>query len=363
MGTCKRDKCDNAKSSDTIENSVGKICQDSPSVIRAMGVYLHADVSPVSPHVSTNAVQRQHRKLFIPCLLAHHGNYKKKGKRSRCFSFRTGDFTLSLLSSISLQLPILASAFITDGTRTATTMKAQANELTPATQQHRDKCDNPKSSDTIGEFSWKDLPGFTFCNPSYGCLLTCRCLSCQPSCFYKYCATPTSEAKLDATQFLCLFSTRACTCSTRSYKATCTCPKRDISPYRTRNTFPLINKSVIIEQHDDTIAAHTSSRVDMVNLCPNSQWKQQRTMFHNEFVNVLESYSCPLGAKVPIVCYSTEEQTTADITCEQEQQVAICTKTGKLNEMIFHFRSPEIATKCTVSCPGGQSSFPNRRRT
>ncbi|KAK6030023.1 peptidase family A16 [Ostertagia ostertagi] len=326
MGSCKRDKCDNTKSSDIVEefswkaaNSPGfTFCNPSCGCLLTCGclscqpscLFYRYYATPTSETIYTvftcpsweltvtaeiTLQLQQERKTFTMLL--------RPGRATR-----TGDITLSLLSTISPQLPILASAFITDGTRTAMTMKVQANELTPATPAQ---------------------------------------LQCA--------------SKLDASQFLCRFSSRACSCSAGSYKATCTCPKGHISPYLSRNTLPLITKNVIIEQHDDTIAAHT--RVGSAIFL-------QLTMENVKIVSVQNKgqcsitsssiegcYSCLLGAKVSIICYSTEEQTTADITCEQEQQVAICTKTGKLNEMIFHFRSPEIATKCTVSCPGGLSSF------
>ncbi|PIO71824.1 integrase core domain protein [Teladorsagia circumcincta] len=326
MGSCKRDKCDNTKSSDIIEEFSWKatnmpgftFCNPSCGCLLTCGClscqpsclfyrYYAAPTSEIIYTVFTcpsweltvtaeiTLQLQQERKTFTMLL--------RPGRATR-----TGDITLSLLSTISPQLPILASAFITDGTRTAMTMKVQANELTPATPAQ---------------------------------------LQCA--------------SKLDATQFLCRFSSRACTCSTGSYKATCTCPQGHISPYLTRNTLPLITKNVIIEQHDDTIAAHTRVgsaiflQLTMENVKVVSVQNKGQCSITSSSIE--GCYSCLLGAKVSIICYSTEEQTTADITCEQEQQVAICTKTGKLNEMIFHFHSPEIATKCTISCPGGLSSF------
>ncbi|KAK6726390.1 hypothetical protein RB195_004606 [Necator americanus] len=73
--------------------------------------------------------------------------------------------------------------------------------------------------------------------------------------------------------------------------------------------------------------------------------------------NIEGCYSCLVGAKITVVCYSTKEQTTTDITSNKQLQIATCTKRGKLAELTFHFNSPKVSTSCTISCPGGQSSF------
>lgn len=62
---------------------------------------------------------------------------------------------------------------------------------------------------------------------------------------------------LDVVQFHCRFSSSACTCSTGSSKAMYTCPEGHIAPYLHQNTLPLVTKNIVIEQHQDKIAAHT----------------------------------------------------------------------------------------------------------
>ncbi|KAK6727608.1 hypothetical protein RB195_005351 [Necator americanus] len=168
-------------------------------------------------------------------------------------------------------------------------------------------------------------------------------------------------SKADAITFLCRFSSRTCTCSTGPYKATCTCPEGKMSKHLQHNTLPLISKNVIIEKYDDTIAARTqvgsaiNVQVNMENVRIVSIQNQGNCSVTSSSIE--GCYSCLVGAKITVVCYSTEEQTTADITCNKQHQIATCTKRGKLAELTFHFNSPKVSTSCTISCPGGQSSF------
>ncbi|VDO67032.1 unnamed protein product [Heligmosomoides polygyrus] len=221
---------------------------------------------------------------------------------------RINDVTLSLIATISPQLPLLTSTFITDGSKTAMTMKVQANELTPATPAQ---------------------------------------LQCSSE----------SEAK----NFKCRFASRACSCSTGPYKATCTCPEGEVSKYLRENLLPLTTKNVMIENYADTIAAHTQVgsalqvHINMDNVKIVSI--QNHATCSIESSSLEGCYSCLLGARVTIVCYSTEKTTTADIICGQQQQITTCTETGKLSEVIFHFNTPTVSTRCTVSCPGGNTSF------
>ncbi|KAK6040122.1 hypothetical protein COOONC_22373 [Cooperia oncophora] len=168
-------------------------------------------------------------------------------------------------------------------------------------------------------------------------------------------------SKAEAKQFSCRFSARACTCSTGSFKASCTCPEGKISSYLQRNTLPFTSKNIVIEKHGDTIAARTQVGSAIHVHATMENVKITTIQNHGECsitTSVLEGcYSCIFGAKATIVCYSTQDQTTADITCEGQHQLAICTPRGRLSVLSFHFNSPKIATNCTVSCPGGQSHF------
>ncbi|EYB86206.1 hypothetical protein Y032_0283g1314 [Ancylostoma ceylanicum] len=192
---------------------------------------------------------------------------------------RVNNIRLSLLGTISPQLPILTSAFITDGTKTAMTTRVQANVLTPQTPAQ---------------------------------------LQCA--------------SKADAITFLCRFSSRTCSCSTGPYKATCTCPEGKMSKYLQQNTLSLVSKNVIIEKYDDTIAARTqvgsaiNVQVNMENVRVASIQNQGTCIITASTVE--GCYSCLVGAKITVVCYSTEEQTTADITCYTQHQIATCTKRG-----------------------------------
>ncbi|KAK6047718.1 hypothetical protein COOONC_14778 [Cooperia oncophora] len=325
-GSCQKGKCDTTKSSDIVgefswraANHPGfTFCRTSCGCLLTCGCFFCTPsclfyryyAAPTSDTIYTvftcpvweltvtaeMTLQLQGKAETFPVIL-------RPGRTTRI-----KDITLSLLSTISPQLPVLGSTFITDGTTSAMTMNVQANALTPGTPAQL------------------------------------QCLS-----------------KMDAAQFRCRFSSSACTCSAGSYKATCTCPYGHISRHLNQNTLPLFTKNVMIEHYDDTVAAHArigsaiSLQLEMQNVNVVSLQSEAHCSITSSTVE--GCYSCLLGAKVTIVCYSSEDQTTADITCDKQQQIAVCTRNGKLSEIAFHFDSPSVNMNCTVSCPGGESSF------
>ncbi|KAK6017083.1 hypothetical protein OSTOST_17429 [Ostertagia ostertagi] len=321
-GSCNRINCDNTKTSDTIAEFSWKashhpgftFCKAScqclmcdgcfyctPDINRNINLlYLQTVVSPAiwELTVTTEITFQLHNKEPETHLIV-----LRPGRTSR-----VRDVKLSLLATVSPQLPVLGSAFITDGKRTAMTMRVQANELTPQT------------------------PGQLQC-----------------------------ASKTDATQFKCRFSPRTCPCSTGAFKSTCTCPEGKMSNHRQHNTLPFTTKNIIIEQHDDTIAAraHIGSAVHVQTNVENM--KIVSVQNHGScsiMTSTIEGcYSCLLGATVTIVCYATSDQTTADIICDDQHQIATCTQRRKITALNFHFNSPRIDMNCTISCPGGRSYF------
>ncbi|EYB83533.1 hypothetical protein Y032_0333g2792 [Ancylostoma ceylanicum] len=325
-GSCQPDKCDNTKSSDTIpefswraSNNPGfTFCTASCQCLVCDGCFF-CTPSCLFYRLYARATSNTIYTIFTcpvweltvtaeVTLQLHTGSTTHAVTLRPGRTTRVNNIRLSLLGTISPQLPILTSAFITDGTKTAMTTRVQANVLTPQTPAQ---------------------------------------LQCA--------------SKADAITFLCQFSSRACSCSTGPYKATCTCPEGKMSKYLQQNTLPLVSKNVIIEKYDDTIAARTqvgsaiNVQVNMENVKVASIQNQGTCTITASTVE--GCYSCLVGAKITVVCYSTEEQTTADITCNKQHQIATCTKRGKLTELTFHFNSPEVSTSCSISCPGGQSSF------
>ncbi|VDP44498.1 unnamed protein product [Heligmosomoides polygyrus] len=140
----------------------------------------------------------------------------------------------------------------------------------------------------------------------------------------------------------------------------CTCPEGHIAPSLHQNTLPLVTKNIVIEQHQDKIAAHTKvgSAIHVQLSMENAKVAalQSQAQCCIKASTITGCYACLLGAKVSIVCRLTEEEATADLTCDTQHQIAICTKNGKLNEIVFHFDTPKVSTTCTI-CSGGQSSF------
>ncbi|PIO54627.1 hypothetical protein TELCIR_24004 [Teladorsagia circumcincta] len=168
-------------------------------------------------------------------------------------------------------------------------------------------------------------------------------------------------SKMDAIQFKCQFSPRTCVCSTGAFKATCTCPEGKMSNHLQHNALPFTTKNIIIEEHEDTIAArarvgsaiHVQTNVENMKIVSVQNHGKCSIM-----TSTIEGcYSCLLGATVTIVCYSTSDQSTADIICDDQHQIATCTQRGKITALKFHFDSPKIDINCTISCPGGQSHF------
>ncbi|KAL6741966.1 hypothetical protein Aduo_015171 [Ancylostoma duodenale] len=221
-GSCQPDKCDNTKSSDIIpefswraSNHTGfTFCTASCQCITCDGCFFCTPsclfytlyARPTSSTIYTvfscpvwELTVTAEITLQLQAGTTTHPVILRPGR-----TLRVNNIRLSFLGAISPQLPILTSAFITDGTRTAMTVKVQANELTPQTPAQ---------------------------------------LQCA--------------SKADAITFLCRFPSSTSTCSTGPYKATCTCPEGKMSKHLQHNTLPLITKNVIIEKFDDTIAART----------------------------------------------------------------------------------------------------------
>ncbi|PIO70068.1 tenuivirus PVC2 protein [Teladorsagia circumcincta] len=326
-GSCKPNKCDNTKTSDTIAEFSWKashhpgftFCKASCQCLMCDGCFYCTPSCLFYRYYATPSSDTIYTVFTCPIweltvnteitFQLHnqepetHHIVLRPGRTSR-----VKDVKLSLLATVSPQLPVLGSTFITDGKRTAMTMRVQANELTPQT------------------------PGQLQC-----------------------------ASKMDAIQFKCRFSPRTCICSTGAFKATCTCPEGKMSNHLQHNALPFTTKNIIIEEHEDTIAAraqvgsaiHVQTNVENMKIVSVQNHGKCSIM-----TSTIEGcYSCLLGATVTIVCYSTSDQSTADIICDDQHQIATCTQRGKITALNFHFDSPKIDINCTISCPGGRSHF------
>ncbi|VDK45136.1 unnamed protein product, partial [Cylicostephanus goldi] len=214
----------------------------------------------------------------------------------------------SLMAITTPQLPILSATFIEDNRRTAQIMQVQANQLIPQTPAQ-------------------------FQCPSFD----------------------------DAKRFNCRFAANTCTCSSGTSKTSCVCAEGIMEPYMHQNTLPLVTKLVTIKKVNNTLQAHShvGSSVQVQVTMNNFKLKSIHTVekCRIESPTIQGCYSCILGAGVDLICYSSETDTTADITCAGQLQIASCSKQGKMNSLTFHFDKSAVSINCTIVCSGGSSSF------
>ncbi|WKY01834.1 hypothetical protein Q1695_015666 [Nippostrongylus brasiliensis] len=104
--------------------------------------------------------------------------------------------------------------------------------------------------------------------------------------------------------------------------------------------------------YDTPIALFDFSNTTSSNLIPIRAWGIIARGFYSHHSLELTEH-----INITITCSQRGITTTADITCDKQHQIAICTNNGKLSEIILHFDTSRVSTNCTVSCPGGQSSF------
>ncbi|XGW27382.1 hypothetical protein V3C99_007746 [Haemonchus contortus] len=218
------------------------------------------------------------------------------------------NFHFSLIGTITPQLPILSSTFITNGNRTSIINSAQSGLL----QSH-----------SVGQ------------------------LQCS-----------TRHA---AEQFDCVFSRNICTCTTALHSATCTCSSGNVRDRMDSQPLPQASKNFIIFESNNNIYARTNvgSAIQLHIVAENLRITALKhiSRCHVETTTLSGCYSCTTGASIIMSCTSDNHETLAQVKCGQHSHVLRCTESGFLNTVFFMFDTPTVAADCIAVCPGGTMNF------
>ncbi|VDK40481.1 unnamed protein product [Cylicostephanus goldi] len=215
---------------------------------------------------------------------------------------------LSLIGTMLPQLPIFGTTFVTDGNITAVTKPAYRGQMIPH---------------TIGQ------------------------LQC----------TNASEAKA----FRCSFPSDVCTCTPTMNHVSCSCSDGEVKKVFQTSSLPLIMKNVMIFQKENEIVAKTNmgSAVQLQIVTDNMKLasKRQNTTCIITTSDIVGCYNCLSAAYANISCQSRDGEVTAQVTCGNQHQIAVCTPTGHINKLVFVFDSSLVEENCTLACPGGSTDF------
>ncbi|EPB76183.1 hypothetical protein ANCCEY_04718 [Ancylostoma ceylanicum] len=204
-------------------------------------------------------------------------------------------------------------------------------------------CDKTKPTHKLQELSniANNHPGYTFCAAICECLTCGGCSFCLTSClFYRYYAYP--ETPTVYTVF--------------------NCPLHgNISEVFKKTQLPQVNKNIMIYQKGRKVIAKTKVGTAIQLHIVTEDLNSTRL---NTTCSVITSelsgcYDCLAGAQESIACKSERGEITAEVHCGDQLQIAICTSTGHINTVFLNFNTSRIKEKCTLSFPGGTTSFEN----
>ncbi|EPB78661.1 Pao retrotransposon peptidase [Ancylostoma ceylanicum] len=214
----------------------------------------------------------------------------------------------SLIGTIVPQLPILSSAFVTNGRQTSIVKPAYAGQL---------------QSNSVGQ------------------------LQC-----------PNLEA---AKQFECHFSRNLCTCTNALHKVSCTCYDGSVEDHMEALPLPQTSKNFLVFEKDRNIYAktHVGSALQLHIV---AQDLKITTVKHTSHCQVEASdlsgcYSCTSGASLTLSCKSDNGEVLANMKCNEQTHVIRCTESGFINNILLMFDTSEVAADCTAACPGGIVNF------
>ncbi|KAK6035487.1 hypothetical protein COOONC_27008 [Cooperia oncophora] len=215
---------------------------------------------------------------------------------------------MTLIGTTVPQLPVLSSAFVTDGITTALTKEVSSGHLI---------------AHTIGQLQCSD--------------------------------------KREAEKFNCQFPSNVCTCSAAVNRATCTCSSGNVRKTLKKTPLPVVMKNVMIYQNGKSVEAKmnvgTALQLHLV-----AEGLKLTSLMENATCTAVASdvigcYHCLNGARLELACHSSANEITAEISCGSQQQVAVCTRTGHVNTITFNFETPTVKENCTLRCPGGLTNF------
>ncbi|KAK6028305.1 Pao retrotransposon peptidase [Ostertagia ostertagi] len=218
------------------------------------------------------------------------------------------DLRLTLIGSITPQLPILSSTFMETSDNIAIVKSVHKGQLIPH---------------TAGQL---------------------QCATLQ-----------------DAKDFRCLFASESCKCANGFLKVSCSCPDGNMKRLMEPSPLPQAGKNFLIVHNNGHIFAKLNIgsalqlHIVMENLKLIAQQHKSSCIFQTS--DLTGCYSCIPGAIMDLACTSDEGEVTALITCEDQYQIAKCTPRTKLNKLVFHFSTSHVYTSCSASCPGGSANI------
>ncbi|KIH51820.1 hypothetical protein ANCDUO_18087, partial [Ancylostoma duodenale] len=298
-GSCKKDTCDNTKTTDRLKE-FSKAANNHPGFTFCAASCGCLTCGRIINYTVFNC------PAWELAVEAHIVIQKENNSEATTVQLHPGrtlpwnDIRFSLIGATVPQLPILSSAFITDGVTTGITKQAQSGHLV---------------ANTIG----------------------------QLQCYSQH------EAK----KFNCTFPSNVCTCSTAVNQARCSCSSGKI-----RET---LKKAPLIYQNGQSIEAK-SNIGSILQLHVVAEELKLISTRQNATCTVIVSdvvgcYHCLNGARIELARQSSEHEVTAGIQCGKHQQIATCTKSGHVNKLTFNFGTAIVEENCTFVCPGGLTKF------
>ncbi|KAK6026029.1 hypothetical protein OSTOST_08055, partial [Ostertagia ostertagi] len=169
------------------------------------------------------------------------------------------------------------------------------------------------------------------------------------------------STKEHADTFNCSFAINACQCTHGLYKASCSCSSGSVADLMQPSPLPLVSKNFKIFSEDKKVYARTNigSALQLHIVAENMKItaRQSNSTCTIEASDLVGCYNCIAGAELTLYCQSSGTETTANIECPSQTQMALCTSSGYLNILKFHFDTSSVSMICNASCPGGTVSL------
>ncbi|KAK6031446.1 hypothetical protein OSTOST_02407, partial [Ostertagia ostertagi] len=150
-------------------------------------------------------------------------------------------------------------------------------------------------------------------------------------------------------------------CSTKEHADTFNCSFAINACQYTPPPRHLVSKNFKIFSEDKKVYARTNigSALQLHVVAENMKItaRQSNSTCTIEASDLVGCYNCIAGAELTLYCQSSGTETTANIECPSQTQMALCTSSGYLNILKFHFDTSSVSMICNASCPGGTVSL------
>ena len=172
-----------------------------------------------------------------------------------------------------------------------------------------------------------------------------------------------------AKRFDCVFRPHVCTCTTAINAASCFCPDGDVERFFhvDQKMLPLQRNGIRIEPKKHGLVARTTSNAALQLQLRFNNLRLEALTDQNkcrvEASSVSGCYNCIKAATFDALCISSHSDEHATAVCVDSANdvsstvIVPCSTTGTTSKANLHWPLPVITANCTVSCPGGQSSF------